>query len=257
MLRTLRIVPTVPTLGAALVLVVSAVTPAACRSHEVTPPNASSSVAEGQAVPGAPAVAMQGHAGTSGQSAAMAGAAMGGSSGAAAAGMGTGGNSGAVHVATRAGAKPSALEEDPPLEPASILTKLHQTNLKEIEMGKMAEKDGNSKDVKSYGSTLVRDHTAADRRILAFAKVEHIDIPTAGEKGKEMEMKLESGPGFDTEFAKHMMQDHQHDIAEVTEVRDSTKDAKLKSLLSSLLPVLKKHEEIAQKIVDRPGKEQK
>jgi hypothetical protein len=48
-----------------------------------------------------------------------------------------------------------------------------------------------------------------------------------------------------------MMRAHQHDIAEVMEVCDSTTDAKLKSLLSSLLPVLMKHAEIAQKIVDQ------
>jgi putative membrane protein len=256
MSRVLRTVPTVQSFGAAIVLVVSAVTPTACRSEKVTSPTSSPSVAEGHAVPSAAGVAPHGPAGSSGQNVAIAGA-MGGSSGAAAPGMGSGGNSSAIHVATRAGAKPSVVEEDPPLQPAAILSKLHQTDLKEIEMGKLAEKDGKSKEVKNYGSTLVRDHTAADRRILAFAKVEHIGLGAGGEKEKKMEMKPEAGPGFDAEFAKEMMQDHQHDIAAVTEVRDSTADAKLKSLLSSLLPVLKKHEEIAQKIVDHASNEHK
>jgi putative membrane protein len=211
MSSALRAFPTIQSLGA-FALVASLVTPAACRSHEVTS-----------------------HAVTVAESPAA---------------MGTEGSSGAVHVATKAAASPSAPEEGPPFEPTSILSKLHQTDLMEIEMGKMAEKDGNSKEVKDYGSRLVHDHTAADKRIMAFAKVEHISIATLSDKNEEMQMKLQPGPEFDTDFAKQMMRDHQHDIAKVTEARDATRDIKLKGLLSSLLPVLKKHEEIAQKIID-------
>ena len=51
-----------------------------------------------------------------------------------------------------------------------------------------------------------------------------------------------------------MTQRHKKDIAEVTEARDATPDPKLKKLLTELLPVLQKHEEAAQKIVDTEGK---
>ncbi len=239
-------------------LVVGVVTLAACRRHEVTNTMSSRSVAEGQATAGQPLgavapVAPAGNAAMVGHPAGSSGHwdGMGGNHGAAA--MGSGGSSGAmIHVATNMAAVSDPKEEE---SPSSILGKLHRTNLKEIEMGKLAEKQGNSKEVKSYGSTLVKDHTAADKRIMAFAKAEHIDLGAANEAMDKM--KAESGTGFDAEFAKAMLHDHQHDIAEVTAVRDATKDTKLKSLLSSLLPVLQKHEETARKIIERTAGEQK
>ncbi len=40
-------------------------------------------------------------------------------------------------------------------------------------------------------------------------------------------------------------------LADLTQARDSTTDPKLKELISSLLPTLKKHEDMAQKLVDK------
>ena len=64
-------------------------------------------------------------------------------------------------------------------------------------------------------------------------------------------LKSASGADFDKTFAKDMLADHEKDIAEVKEARDKTTDAKLKSLLSATLPVLEKHRDLAQKLVDK------
>lgn len=226
---------------------------AGCNRHDAAGSLSSRSVAEGQStspqplVPALPpsGVAVAGHnGGNLGHAVAL------GGNGVVVA-AGAGGSSGSVHVSTRTAAagEGEAKEESA----AAILGKLHQSNLKEVDMGKIAEIHGNSREVKNYGTTLVKDHTAADKRIVAFAKAEHIDLTGAGDKMDTM--KPETGAGFDAQFAKEMLQDHRRDIAEATAARDSAKDAKLRSLLSSLLPVLKKHEELAQKIVDRAGEQ--
>src|SRR5215831_13884111 len=62
---------------------------------------------------------------------------------------------------------------------ADVLKKLHESNQKEIEMGKLAEQKGQSKEIKSFGKMLVKDHTAADKKVTALAKEEKADLPPA------------------------------------------------------------------------------
>ena len=134
---------------------------------------------------------------------------------------------------------------DPPA-PGEVLGKLHQSNQKEIEMGKMAQKNGTSKEVKDFGKTLVKDHTAADKKVTALAKKEKIELPAAA--GEKHDMA--AGADFDAKFAQEMLDDHKKDVAEVTSARDATTDDKLKKLLTELVPTLQKHQDTAQKLVD-------
>ena len=142
----------------------------------------------------------------------------------------------------------AAQAADPPA-PADVLSKLHQSNTHEIAMGKLAQKNGQSADVKKYGKMLVKDHGAADKKVVAFAKKEKLELPTTTDM-KADHMDMGTGAAFDSKFAEEMVEDHKKDIAEVTSARDSTTDDKLKKLLSDLLPTLEKHRDTAQKLVD-------
>jgi putative membrane protein len=143
---------------------------------------------------------------------------------------------------------------DPP-DTATVLGKLHQSDQKEIAAGKLAQKSGTSQQVKNYGKMLEKDHSAADKKVAALAKQEKIDLASVAPAGSSNDMSsMASDPMFDTKFAREMVDDHKKDIAEVTEARDATTDAKLKKLLTELVPTLQKHEETAQKIVDTEGK---
>lgn len=133
---------------------------------------------------------------------------------------------------------------------ADVLGDLHRTNEHEIEMGKEAQKNGNTKAVKDFGKTLVKDHTAADKKVTALAKKEKIDITASTPAMKNEMATIPAGPDFDNKFAQAMVDGHKKAIAEVTQARDGTDDAQLKKLLTDLLPDLQKHEETAQKIVD-------
>jgi putative membrane protein len=131
---------------------------------------------------------------------------------------------------------------------AEVLPKLHHSNQKEIEMGKLAQKNGQSKDVKSFGQMLVNDHTAADKKVQALAKQEKVDLTTA-DTSAQHEM-IPPGPDFDKKFATAMLDDHKKDVEEARTARDKTDDAKLKALLTGIVPTLEKHQEKAQKLVD-------
>jgi putative membrane protein len=148
----------------------------------------------------------------------------------------------------------SARAADSP-DTAAVLGKLHHSNQMEVAAGKLAEEKGQSKEVKSFGKTLVTDHSASDKKVMALAKSEKIELPAEAAKPDDDKMldklKSASGAEFDKTFAKDMLADHEKDIAEVKEARDKTTDTKLKSLLSATLPVLEKHRDLAQKLVDK------
>ena len=146
----------------------------------------------------------------------------------------------------------NALAADPP-STADVLNKLHTSDQKEIQAGKMAEQNGQTKAVREYGKMLIKDHTAADKKVTTLAKKEKITL-TSPEPGADEMKNMAAGSNFDDKFARDMVDDHKKDIAEVTEARDSTTDPQLKKLLSDVLPTLQKHEDTAQKIVDsQPG----
>jgi putative membrane protein len=141
---------------------------------------------------------------------------------------------------------------DPAPSTAEVLGKLHRSNVKEMQMGKMAQERGHSKDIKAFGKTLAKDHDAADTKVSKLAKTEGVDLATNTPAVGQDDMPMDAG--FDAAFAKGMLEDHKKDVAEVKAARDATTDKKLKSLLGELLPVLEKHEAIAQKLVDQGNK---
>jgi len=113
-------------------------------------------------------------------------------------------------------------------ESAKVLSKLHHSNQMEIAAGKLALEKGQSKDVKSFGKTLVNDHAAADKKVMALAKEEKIDMPASVPMPDTMDnLKGASAAEFDRTFVADMLDDHKKDVAEAKEARDATKDTKL------------------------------
>ena len=150
--------------------------------------------------------------------------------------------------------KPAVAASPAASDTAAVLGKLHHANQMEIEMGKLAQKNGASKDVKAFGKTLVKDHTAADKKVTALAKKEKIDLTAAAPPMKPEDqatmdrLKAQKGAEFDKSFAAAMVEDHKQDVSEATAARDSTSDPQLKALLTETVPVLEKHRDAAEKL---------
>jgi len=144
---------------------------------------------------------------------------------------------------------------------ADVLSQIHETDEGEMKVGQLAEKKGATSQVRSYGKELAHDHAAADRKVIGLAKSEGIELsPPAGasvelqdkenHNGAVAEMLANvSGNTFDRDFLEAMQKDHEKDIAKLTEAMKSTSDPKLKSLIAQLLPTLKHHQEMAEKLL--------
>jgi putative membrane protein len=128
-----------------------------------------------------------------------------------------------------------------------------QGNFAEVQMGQLAQQNGQSAEVKSYGQMLVTDHSAANEKAKALATQMGMTPPTepnAKQKAMHDKMSKMTGADFDKAFAKEMVADHKKDIAEYK------KEAKKKNdpaadFANNTLPTLQKHLDAAQKL--KPG----
>ena len=79
-------------------------------------------------------------------------------------------------IAKKAKAKPAATRPAPSPEvlskrtTATILAQIHQANLKEITISKLAQEKASSSEVRAYADQLVQDHTNADQMVVALAQ---------------------------------------------------------------------------------------
>lgn len=99
----------------------------------------------------------------------------------------------------------------------TFLMKAIEGNFAEISMGDLAQKNGQSDGVKSYGRMLSTDHSAANQKAMDAAKSLGMN-PPGGPNAKQQadfdKMSKMSGTAFDKMFAAHMVADHQKDITE-------------------------------------------
>ena len=131
----------------------------------------------------------------------------------------------------------------------SFLTKAIEGNYAEVQMGELAQKNGQSADVKSFGQMLQSDHAAANEKALDVARGLGVNAPSgpnAKQKADYEKMAKMSGPAFDKAFAQHMVADHKKDIAEYQ--KEAKKQDAAGKYASDSLPVLQKHLQTAQSL---------
>lgn len=120
----------------------------------------------------------------------------------------------------------------------------------EIKLGAMAADKGSSAAIKAYGKMLNEDHTAHKAKLVAIAQPLNYSIPdgmTAGSDVEYLKLKVLSGASFDKEFARHMVKDHQEDIA-TYEKEVARNDPATVKLAKATLPTLHKHLKTAQSL---------
>ena len=145
----------------------------------------------------------------------------------------------------------NASAKDKPGE--TFLKKAIEGNFAEVSMGDLAQKNGQSDDVKSYGKMVSTDHAAANQKAMDAAKGPGMNPPTgpnAKQKADYDKMSKMSGAAFDKMFATHMVADHQKDIAEYKKATKN-KDA-AGEYAAGQIDMLQKHLDTAKSL--KPGK---
>ena len=131
-----------------------------------------------------------------------------------------------------------------------FITEAIQGNLAEVQVGKLAQQKGQSEAVRSFGQTLVSDHSAANEKATKVAEqlgVTPPSEPNAKQKAIHDKLSKLSGAAFDRAFAKEMVADHKKDIKEY-EQEAKKKNDPAAQYAQETLPVLHKHLQLAENL---------
>jgi putative membrane protein len=127
----------------------------------------------------------------------------------------------------------------------------------DIDAGKLAAEKASSKEVKEFGETMVRDHTAVNAKAMALAKKLNVTPEESATSkslkadGDKMLAKLKgmSGAEFDKAYVDNEVAYHEKVIEAVTKTLiPNTKNAELKALLESAGPIFQSHLEHAKRL---------
>jgi len=134
-------------------------------------------------------------------------------------------------------------------ESQTFLTEAMEGNFAEVQMGQLAQKNGTAQGVKTFGQMLEKDHGDANRKAKAAADALKMTAPTGPNTKQKADYdriaKL-TGAAFDSEFAKHMVMDHENDIKAYE--KEATKNDAAGAYAKETLPTLRKHLQTAQSL---------
>jgi putative membrane protein len=131
----------------------------------------------------------------------------------------------------------------------SFIMDAAQGGMKEVEMGKLAQQNGQSDGVKQFGKRLEDDHSKANDELKGIAQKLGVNLPASLDKkhqGMVDKMNKVKAQDFDRTFAKDMVSDHEKDVKDFRKQADKGKSADLKQFASQTVPTLEEHPKIAR-----------
>lgn len=138
----------------------------------------------------------------------------------------------------------------PAPSPSDFVSDAIKADNSEIQLGKLAQDQGQSESVKRFGRVLADDHAKAkDQASEVAEKIGVKPSSDMSEEGQEQMQKLKGlkGAAFDSEFASISVEDHQKDIAKFR-AEAKAKNGPASQLAAEQLPVLRKHLKMAQSL---------
>ena len=107
----------------------------------------------------------------------------------------------------------------------------------EVTMGKVAEQNAQSDDVKSFGKRMVTDHGKANDELKSIASKKGFELPS-----KEHSLKWTS----DKAYMDMMVKDHEKDLGEFKEEASSGSDPDVKKFADDTARMVQEHLDLAK-----------
>jgi len=148
---------------------------------------------------------------------------------------------GAISLAGATKAETTATGEGSSLsaKDKTFMKKAAKGGMMEVAMGKMAEQNAQSDDVKSFGKRMVTDHGKANDELKSIASKKGVQLPS-----KESSSKWTS----DKAYMDVMVKDHEKDLAEFKEEANSGSDPDVKKFADDTAKVVQEHLDLAKEI---------
>jgi putative membrane protein len=137
-----------------------------------------------------------------------------------------------------------------------FVRKAAEGGLAEVQLGKLAMERGASEDVKSFGRTMVEDHTQLNKEVAELADTIGTRLPKKMGKADQAEfekLKGLSGEEFDKEYIAYMVKDHHEDLREFRVAASSTGDSAVKNVADHGARIIREHMILADKMAHERG----
>lgn len=125
----------------------------------------------------------------------------------------------------------------------------------EIELGQLALKNTQDEKVRTYAQRMVKDHSAADKKLQAIAAKENLQLPQSLDKEHEsLKSKLQGlkGEDFDRAYVQAMAKGHDKAVALFESASQQPQmPGELKQFAASTLPTLEQHQEMARSLNEK------
>ena len=121
----------------------------------------------------------------------------------------------------------------------TFMKKAAKGGMMEVTMGKVAEQNGQSDDVKSFGKRMVTDHSKANDELKSIASKKGFQLPSKEHAGKWTSDKA---------YIDMMVKDHEKDLAEFKEEANSGSDPDVKKFADDTSKVIQEHLDLVKEI---------
>ena len=134
--------------------------------------------------------------------------------------------------------------------------KAAQGGLTEVELGKIAQQNGEAQDVKDFGAQMVTDHSKINDNLTAIATKGNMTLPAkpnAEQQALIDKLSAETGKAFDTAYIHAMVKAHIGDKAAFTQESENANNPDLKQFATDSLLVIKQHLSMIEEIAGSHG----
>jgi len=127
---------------------------------------------------------------------------------------------------------------------SKFLVAAAEIGLAEIQLGKLAQTNSKTAEVKSLGKTMEQDHTAAMADLTGLAAKKQMTIPGSITESGQADYKSlseKAGKDFDKAYCDMMVDGHKDAISKFEKASTDCKDSDIKAWAASMLPKLRSH----------------
>ena len=137
---------------------------------------------------------------------------------------------------------------------SDYLVAASEVDMKEIELGKLAQQKSTNADVKALGKMMVEQHEKAAAETKALAAKKNITLPASlTEKGQDAfkDLNDKTGHDFDKAYTDKMVEGHEKMIEKMEKASEKAEDADIRMWAANMIPTLRKHLEHSKMAKDK------
>jgi len=127
-------------------------------------------------------------------------------------------------------------------------------SLMDVELGKVAQKNAMSQQVRDFGKMMEKDHGDASTNLKSALQPLGLNVPSALDKDHQDKidnLNKRSGKEFDKDYIDEMVSNHKKDVDDFEDAQNNLPSGELRTWVENTLPVLRQHLTQAQTIQDQ------